>query len=36
MTTYWVDIRRYTCVGSDPSAKSKLLDDIDRFRQSKP
>ena len=36
MITYGVDMRRYAWVGGDPSAKSKLLDDIDRFRKSKP
>lgn len=36
MITFGVDMRRYAWVGGDPSAKNKLLDDIDRFRQGKP
>jgi hypothetical protein len=36
MITYGVDLRRFAWVGGDPSAKNKLLDDVDRFRQSKP
>ncbi len=35
MITYGVDMRRYAWVGGDPKAKNKLLDDVERFRQSK-